>query len=108
VKNKNLKALLIILNAGFAESVVEVARSAGVVGATIINARGAGTPKSFMGITIDTEKEIILSVINEDIETAVMSAIKEKAGITTPAHCICFTMPVDKAVGLSASTENKK
>jgi len=103
-----MKLLLIILNAGFAEGVVEIVRSAGVRGATIINARGAGAPKSFMGITIDTEKEIILSVVDENTAQSAMSAVKEEAGMNTPAHCICITMPVDKTAGLFAPPIEKK
>ena len=59
---KELKALYIIVNAGFASEVVEIARSLGSTGATIINARGSvAKPKTILGITIDTEKEIVLS-----------------------------------------------
>lgn len=97
----NMRALFIILNAGHAEDVIEIARDAGVRGATILNARGAGAPKSFLGITVDTEKEMIFSVIGESIAENVMSAVKEKAGITTPAHSVCFTLPVDKTVGMA-------
>lgn len=97
----NIKALFIILNAGFSDDVVELAREEGLRGATILNARGAGAPKSFMGITVDTEKEMIFSIVDEIVAEKVMSAVKEKAGITTPAHGICFTMPVDKVIGIN-------
>ena len=41
-KANNMKALYIIVNAGFADEVMEIARGAGAKGATIINARGTG------------------------------------------------------------------
>ncbi|NLL78032.1 MAG: P-II family nitrogen regulator [Clostridiales bacterium] len=93
------KALYIIVNIGFADEVAEIMRNEGAGGATIINARGSGAaPKSILGITIDTEKEIILSVVDEEMSEKIIRAVKEKAGLGTPCNSICFTMPVDKFV----------
>jgi len=91
-----LKALYIIVNAGFASEVVEIARSLGSTGATIINARGSvAKPKMILGITIDTEKEIILSVVKKDIAVKIAEAVREKAGVGTNAHGLCFFLPVE-------------
>jgi nitrogen regulatory protein PII len=93
---KELKALYIIVNAGFSSEVVEIARSLGSTGATIINARGSvAKPKTILGITIDTEKEIVLSVVEKDVALKIAEAIKEKAGVGTNAHGLCFFMPVE-------------
>lgn len=93
---KELKALYIIVNAGFASEVVEIARSLGSTGATIINARGSvAKPKTILGITIDTEKEIVLSVVEKDIAIKIMEQVKEKAGVGTAAHGLCFFLPVE-------------
>ncbi|MGF7143175.1 nitrogen regulatory protein PII [Anaerotaenia torta] len=101
-KANNLKALYIIVNAGFAEEVVEMAREAGARGATIINARGTGAMhKAILGITIDTEKEIILSVVDADTAERIVAAVNTKSGFKTPANGICFTMPIDKMVGIN-------
>ncbi len=93
---KNLKALYIIANAGFSAQIVEIARSVGAPGATIINARGSAVnPQTIFGITIDSEKEIILSVVEESIAIKVMEKIKEQSGAGTPAHALCFFLPVE-------------
>lgn len=93
---KELKALYIIVNAGFSSLVVEIARSLGSTGATIINARGSvAKPKTIFGITIDTEKEIVLSVVEKEIAIKITEAIKEKLGVGTAAHGLCFFMPVE-------------
>ena len=93
---KELKALYIIVNAGFASEVVDIARSLGSTGATIINARGSvAKPKTILGITIDTEKEIILSVVEKDVAVKIMEQVKEKAGVGTAAHGLCFFLPVE-------------
>lgn len=97
--NINLKALYIIVNAGFADEVVEIARQAGAGGGTVINARGSGpVHKSIMGITVDTEKEIILSIVSGDAVDNIIAAIQEKAGLKSPANGICFIMPVEKCL----------
>jgi len=91
-----LKALYIIVNAGFAAEVVDIARSLGATGATIINARGSvAKPRTILGITIDTEKEIVLSIVKKDVAVKIMEKVKEKAGVGTAAHGLCFFLPVD-------------
>ena len=108
-KANNIKALYIIVNAGFGDEVVEIAREAGAGGATIINARGTGAVhKAILGITIDTEKEIVLSLVDGDTAQRIMTAVKEKAGFKSPANSICFTMPVDKMIGMHSPDEKQK
>jgi Ni,Fe-hydrogenase III large subunit len=52
-------------------------------------------------VIVNAEKELILSITEKTAAEQAMEAIKEKAGIQTPAHSICFTMPVEKMIGLS-------
>ena len=100
----DMKALFMVVNAGFAEEVMEIARETGIKGATIMNARGEGAShESFMGIVVDTEKEMILCIADDETAKLAMAAVKEKAGIQTPAHGICFTMPVDQVLGIDMS-----
>lgn len=102
---KELKALYIIVNAGFSSEVVEIARTLGSTGATIINARGSvAKPKTILGITIDTEKEIVLSVVEKDIAVKIMEQVKEKAGVGTAAHGLCFFLPIEMST-LTIGTE---
>ena len=93
---KNLKALYVIVNAGFSSQIVDIAREQGSKGATILSARGSvSNPKTVLGITIDTEKEIIMSVVEEEVAQKIIEVVKEKAGVGTPAHGLCFYMPVE-------------
>ena len=99
--NQNMKALFILANAGFADEVIEIARKAGARGATILNARGEGVHHEvFMGITLDSEKEMIICVLEDAISENVVKAVTEQAGIKTPAHSVCFSMSIDKVVGV--------
>lgn len=100
----NVKTLFIVVNAGFSNDVIALARKAGAQGATIINARGeSAIHHMFMGITIDSEKEILLCLVEESVAQRVMDTLKEKAGQDTPAHSVCFTMPVERILGLSSA-----
>jgi nitrogen regulatory protein PII len=97
MENENIKALYIIVNAGFSNEAVEIARGCGASGATIVNARGTGQQfKSLLGNAFESEKELILSLVSESIADKIMAAIKERIGINTPSHGLCYTMPVDK------------
>ena len=102
---EDMKALFIIVNTGFAESVMEIAREVGVLGATIFSARGISRRREIvMGIPVEADKEMVLAVTGKETSEKAMAAIKEKAGIKTPAHSVCFTMPVDKIVGINISS----
>ena len=102
--SNNMKALYIVANAGFSEDIIDIARREGVRGATILNARGESIRhESIMGITVDTEKEMIICITDEHSAGKTVAAIKDEAGIKTPAHGICFIMPVEKTVGLNCS-----
>lgn len=93
---KELKALYIIVNYGFSSEIIDIARSCGATGLTVLTGRGSvAKPKTIMGITIDTEKEILLSVAEKEIAVKIMETVKEKAGVGTPAHGLCFFMPVE-------------
>ncbi len=93
---KELKALYIIVNAGFAGEIVDIARELGAGGATILNARGsAAKPQTILGITIDTEKEIVLSVVQKETADKILEEVKKRAGAGTNAHGLGFYIPVE-------------
>ena len=92
----NLKALYIIVNAGFSSQIVEITRECGATGATILNARGSvQKPQTILGITIDSEKEIVLSIVEKEVANKIMQSVQENAGVGTPAHGLCFYLPVE-------------
>lgn len=98
------KALIIVVNAGFSEEIVDLARKHGAGGATILNARGEGVKRhTIMGITVDSEKEMVLSVTDGKTAAKIMNAVSEHAGIETPAHGVCFLIPVEKMTGITAN-----
>lgn len=107
MENNKMKALFIITNAGYADGIVKLLRESGAKGATILNSRGEDTMhRSFMGIAIDSEKELIVCVVDEETALKAMKSIKEKMGMETTSNSVCFTMPIDTLVGMNIPFEN--
>ena len=97
-----MKALHVIVNAGHTDEIMEIIRQAGAAGGTIIHARGEGSHhRSFLGITLDHEQEIIISIVEKKLADQIMTDIKEKAGWKTEVRGLCYSMPVDKVIGIN-------
>ena len=75
------------MDAGFAEDVMDIAREQGARGGTILNARGVANQEAaaFFGITLHTEKEILMMVVEKTIRDGVLNAIYQRMvpGLTT-------------------------
>jgi nitrogen regulatory protein PII len=106
-KSENIKALFIIVNAGFSQEAVEAARECGAKGATILNARGTAGAQynKRQGINYEPEKEMILSLVEETVAENIMRAVREKIGVGTDAHGICFSMPVERMTLLAKNDD---
>ncbi len=102
-------AIFVIVNQGFSDSVMAVAREQGARGGTVINARGtanAEAEKAF-DIVIHPEKEIIIILVAEKIKDNILHAIYQEVGLNTPGQGIAFAVPVDETVGLEAKKLKK-
>jgi len=103
----DMKALHIVVNAGYTDEIMEIIRATGASGGTIIHARGEGSQhRSFMGITLDHEQEIIISIADKKTAEQIMEDIKEKAGWKTEVRGICYMMPVDRIIGIGGVSNN--
>ena len=106
----NHEVIFAIVNAGFAEEAMDVAREQGVRGGTILNARGVARANeaAFFGITVHHEKEILMMVVEKDIRDAVLNAIYREMGMAKAAQGIAFSLPVSDVAGLAQKIEPKK
>lgn len=95
--------IMCIVNAGFSETVMEAAKSAGARGGTILNGRGTANKEaeSFFHIAIQPEKEVVMILVPAEIKDAVLHALYQKAGLDTMGQGIAFSLPVDEVVGLT-------
>ena len=94
--------ILVTVNQGFTEEVMETARKAGARGGTIIHARWAGSESTeeFYGITVQQEKEIISIVSPTDKRNAIMEAINSNHGMKTEARGTVLAIGIEDMVRL--------
>ena len=99
--NKDHEVIIAIINRGYVDVVMDVAREAGAKGGTVVHARGTGVEQSekFFGMTIGAEKEMIYIVTNKKDKQAIMKAIMEKAGNSSPAETLIFSVPTIDVAG---------
>ena len=91
--------ILISVNEGYADAVMQTAKQAGATGGTIIRARSAGTEQldQIMNVKITEEKEIIAILSTENASGSIMEAVNREFGLTTKAAGAVFSGPVEKA-----------
>ena len=106
MKSENHEVIFAIVNAGFAEEAMTVARENGARGGTILNARGVAREKeaAFFGITIHAEKEILMLVVEKEIRDKILNALYKEMGMDKKAQGIAFSLPVSDVAGLVAPT----
>jgi len=102
MKTDNHEVIFVIVNSGFAEEAMAVAKEQGVRGGTIINARGVAKEKeaTFFGITVHAEKEILMMVVDKAIRDNVLNAMYTQMGMGKKAQGIAFALPVSDVAGL--------
>ena len=106
----NHEVIFAIVNAGYAEDAMHIAREEGARGGTIISGRGVARDKeaAFFGITIHAEKEILMLVVEKDIRDKVLHALYKQMGMQQKAQGIVFSLPVSDVAGLAQSLEKEK
>ena len=102
MKTNNHEVIFAIVNSGFAEDVMDVAREQGARGGTILNGRGVAREEAaaFFGIPLHSEKEILMMVVEKTIKDNVLHAIYHEMGMGKPAQGIAFSLPVSDVAGL--------
>lgn len=111
--NKNKFELIVtVINRGFSDGVVSASKEAGATGGTIIYGRGTGRHEnqSVMGVSLQPEKEIVLTLTSEEDKNGIMQAICEKADVDKEGVGVCFSIPVNQVRGIASlkSKQNPK
>ena len=108
MKTENHEVIFAIVNAGFADEAMAVAREQGARGGTILNARGVAREKeaAFFGITIHPEKEILMLVVEKNVRNNILNALYTHMGMDKKAQGIVFSLPVSDVAGLAPLVEN--
>lgn len=110
MKTDNHEVIFAIMNSGYAEEAMEIAREEGARGGTILNARGVAREKeaAFFGITIHAEKEILMIVVEKEIRDRILNALYKRMGMDKKAQGIAFSLPVSDVTGLAKLPEEEE
>lgn len=112
--NKEFKLIVTIVKKGWSDTVVKASRKAGAKGGTIISGRGTGAheQKTFFGMLLEPEKEIVLTIAESKDVEKIVECIMMDAKISIPGHGLGFVVPIENIFGtahmLSGSYEEDK
>lgn len=100
MKNEHHNNLIVIsVNEGYADEVMEVARKAGATGGTVIKGRLANIEQFLdLGKTdVDNEREILCILAPLKTGAQIMEDVNREFGTTSPANGIIVAIPTEKA-----------
>jgi nitrogen regulatory protein PII len=94
--------IVTIVRKGWGDAVLEASLKAGAGGGTVMLGRGAGVheKQKLLGIAIEPEKEIVLTVTPSDKVDHILQAIQRASDLFKPGMGIAFVVPVERVVGV--------
>ena len=105
LKDTKYELLVVIANQGYTEQIMAAARRENAGGGTVIHMEGA---EKFLGVSLASEKELVLIVVKHADKNNVMTAIMQEAGLETKAKAIVFSLPVTGTAGLRLQDLNEE
>jgi nitrogen regulatory protein PII len=101
----HFKLIIALVEDSTTEKVLEAARAAGATGSTVINhARGEGVnqSKTFLGLTLDTQRDVLLLLVEEHLSRSILEKISEAGQFDEESGSgIAFQIDIEDAVGVS-------
>ena len=96
------KLIAAVLPKGSTGKVMDAAREAGAEGGTILLARGTGIHEArrFFGITMSSERELLLILEEPGKVRQVMDAVVRAGRLDEPARGVAFVLSVDEVQGI--------
>ena len=100
MKNQYKHSLVLIaVNRGFADEVMDAARKAGATGGTVIKANLADNLSGeVLGFTMDEERDILAIMVPDTIRDTLMESVNKELGMRSEAQAIICSVGVDKAM----------
>ena len=98
-----ISLIVSIVRHGWGDRVLDASCKAGAEGGTIMLGRGVGIheKQKILGIAIEPEKEIVLSVTYPDKKDAILEAIVQAAELDKPGAGIAFVLPIEQVAGVA-------
>jgi len=99
----NASLIVSIVRKGWGSTVLEASVKAGARGGTVLFGRGAGIneQEKIFGVSIEPEKEIVLTVVRSDRVDTILDEIVRAAELNDTGRGIAFVIPVEKVVGVA-------
>lgn len=87
---------------GYSDDVIDAARAAGAKGGTVLKGRRRNSERvsQHLGISMQEGQDFVMIVVPRGKKSAVMSAISAACGLSTKAHGVVLSLPVDEVIGL--------
>lgn len=89
--------ILITVNQGYTDGVMQTAKRAGATGGTVIRARLAGA-EQVMALQVQEEKEIIAILAPDSVRNQIMEEVNKEFGLRSEAGGVVCAVPVDRAM----------
>lgn len=98
----DLVLIVTIVKKGWGDEVIKASRTAGAQGGTILFGRGTGIHenKSILGLMVEPEKEIVLTITKSNIADSMLNSIIEAINLDEPGKGIGFVVSLDKVFGM--------
>ena len=101
----HFKLIIALTEDSITDRIVDAARKKGATGSTVISsARGEGmnVAKTFLGLSLDTQRDVILLLVEEHLCRDILESIAIAGDFdANPGSGIAFSIDVDDAVGVS-------
>ena len=101
----HFKMIIVFTDDSNTDTVMHAARKAGATGATVINnARGEGLekPKTFFGLSLDTQRDVLLFLVEEHLSRHILETIAKVGEFDEkPGTGIAFQIDIEDAVGVN-------
>ncbi|MDP2216336.1 MAG: P-II family nitrogen regulator [Methanolobus sp.] len=97
----DLVLIVTIVKKGWGDKVVKASRKAGAKGGTIVFGRGTGVHenKSLLGMLIEPEKEVVLTLAESANTDAIIEKINEDVSLNKPGTGLGFVVPLERVFG---------
>ncbi|MCC6213144.1 MAG: P-II family nitrogen regulator [Burkholderiales bacterium] len=98
-----MSLIVSIVRKGWGSAVLEASVKAGARGGTVLHGRGAGIneQEKIFGVSIEPEKEIVLTVVRSSMSDTVLEHIVRAVGLNETGKGIAFVVPVENVVGVA-------
>ena len=106
----HFKLIVAFVDDAKTDAVIDAAREAGATGVTVVsNARGEGLKpkKTFFGLSLETQRDVLLLVVEEHLSRTILESIGEIGAFdSAPGTGIAVQFDVEDAVGVTSQVES--